>query len=339
MPLLGVRPITAVFVAAPVAHHRPQRAERRRRAHGRQKETAGRSTPAPARPVLKLREIRISRTKQLRRAIQLWFVCVLLGRQGPSRTARRRASENKHVAFCFPPHARIYARAARRAKSRNEAQANHKHTQRAAHSTLRSRVRRVPARASAPPQRGAREQRGTQRGEEKNTENTRGPRTTTKESGLPVASPHAACATPCAACVSRPLVLRAPRPPAVSGSGANGAGARAEQGGGQGSLGRPFPRTRTTSSEGARRSDSPRAARVAPFATWTARPRVVRMPPARGGARERRARNGATGQQRQNRAINRRAKHGPRAPRALGARILYAPCASHRASRAPCARS
>ena len=38
------------------------------------KETAGRSTPA--RPVLKLRKTRISRTKQLRRAIRLWFVCV-----------------------------------------------------------------------------------------------------------------------------------------------------------------------------------------------------------------------------------------------------------------------
>ena len=45
-----------------------------------------------------------------------------------------------------------------------------------------------------------------------------------------MASPHAACATPRTACVARPLVLRAPRPPAVSGSGANGAGARAEQG-------------------------------------------------------------------------------------------------------------
>ena len=38
------------------------------------KETAGRSTPA--RPVLKLQKTRISRTKQLRRAIRLWFVCV-----------------------------------------------------------------------------------------------------------------------------------------------------------------------------------------------------------------------------------------------------------------------
>ena len=36
---------------------------------------------------------------------------------------------------------------------------------------------------------------------------------------------------------------------------------------------------------------------------------------------------------------NRRAKYGPRAPRALGARIPYAPCASRRASRAPRARS
>ena len=45
-----------------------------------------------------------------------------------------------------------------------------------------------------------------------------------------MASPHAACAAPCAACVARPLVMRAPCPPAVSGSGAKGAGARAEQG-------------------------------------------------------------------------------------------------------------
>ena len=43
------------------------------------------------------------------------------------------------------------------------------------------------------------------------------------------------------------------------------------RGWGEGSPGRPFPRTRTASSEGARRSDSPRAARVAPCATCTAR--------------------------------------------------------------------
>ena len=94
---------------------------------------------------------------------------------------------------------------------------------------LRSRARRVPARARTPPWRGAREQRGAQRGEErKTTGNTRRPRTATKESGLPVASPHAACAAPRAACVAHPLVVRAPCPPAVSGSGAKGAGARAE---------------------------------------------------------------------------------------------------------------
>ena len=59
--------------------------------HFREKETAGRSTPA--RPVLKLRKTRISRIKQLRRAIRLWFVCVFLGRQGPPRPARQRISE------------------------------------------------------------------------------------------------------------------------------------------------------------------------------------------------------------------------------------------------------
>ena len=38
-----------------------------------EKETAGRSTPA--RPVLKLQKTRISRTKQLRKEIRLWFAC------------------------------------------------------------------------------------------------------------------------------------------------------------------------------------------------------------------------------------------------------------------------
>ena len=38
MPPLGARPITAVFVAALVANHRSQRAERRRRAPGPQLE-------------------------------------------------------------------------------------------------------------------------------------------------------------------------------------------------------------------------------------------------------------------------------------------------------------
>ena len=44
MPPLGARPITAVFVAALVAHHRPQRAERRRRAHDRQSERRARAS-------------------------------------------------------------------------------------------------------------------------------------------------------------------------------------------------------------------------------------------------------------------------------------------------------
>ena len=160
-----------------------------------------------------------------------------------------------------------------------------------------------------------------------------------------MASPHAACATPCAACVTRPLVLRAPRPPAVSGSGANGAGARAEQGEapgkprtavpanpdrelrGRAALGLPTRRARravryvrraparsahapgarrsegearakrrngtaeaepsdqpareirTASSEGARRSDSLRAVRVASRVACAARPLVMRAPP------------------------------------------------------------
>ena len=90
------------------------------------KETAGRSTPA--RPGLKLRKTRISRIRQLRRAIRLWFLCVFLGRQGPPRPANRRISENKNVFLFSTTHTRIYARAARRVKSRNEAQANHNHT-------------------------------------------------------------------------------------------------------------------------------------------------------------------------------------------------------------------
>ena len=44
MPPLGARPITAGFVAALVAHHRPQRAERRRRAHDRQSERRARAS-------------------------------------------------------------------------------------------------------------------------------------------------------------------------------------------------------------------------------------------------------------------------------------------------------
>ena len=161
----------------------------------------------------------------------------------------------------FSRHAHIHTRVAHRAKSRNEAQTNHKHTQRAAHYTLRSCVRRVPARASAPNRRGAREQRGVQRGEERKTENTRGPRTATKESGLPVASPHAASSHRAPRASRARSFLRAPCPPAVSKSKAKGAGAGAEQGEAQDGS---FLRTRTASSEGARRSDSPCAARVAP---------------------------------------------------------------------------
>ena len=44
MPPLGAQPITAGFVAALVAHHRPQRAERRRRAHDRQSERRARAS-------------------------------------------------------------------------------------------------------------------------------------------------------------------------------------------------------------------------------------------------------------------------------------------------------
>jgi len=90
---------------------------------------------------------------------------------------------------------------------------------------------------------------------------------------------------------------RCARASPAGGLGERSEGSRSARGAG-GSPGRPFrPRTRTASSEGARRSDSPRAARVAPCAMCTARPRVVRTPPARGGARERRARNDATRQQ------------------------------------------
>ena len=65
----------------------------------------------------------------------------------------------------------------------------------------------------------------------------------------------------------------------TGGLGERSEGSRSARGAG-GSPGRPFrPRTRTASSEGARRSDSPRAARVTPCATCAARPRVVRTPP------------------------------------------------------------
>jgi hypothetical protein len=205
-------------------------------------------------------------------------VCVcFLGRQGPPRPARRRTSGGETRFLCFSPHKRTRAHGPPRQVAERGANKPQTHTQRAAHSTLRSRVRRVPARASAPPRRGAREQRGAQRGEERKTENTRGLRTATKESGLPVAPPHAACATPRAACVARPLVARAPRPPAVSGSGAKGAGARAEQGEAQDGRFDCEHGPRAPRARGARTPHAPRASRRALRAprarAWCARPR------------------------------------------------------------------
>ena len=187
------------------------------------------------------------------------MVCVYFkGRQGPPRPARRRTS-GENTLFLFSRHTHTHTRAARRAKSRNEVQTNHKHTQRAAHSTLRSRVRRVPAHASAPPRRRAKEQRGaSERRGEKDREHAR---TANRDKGKRTFRSAPARRVRHTACVARPLVVRAPRPPAVSGSGAKGAGARTEQGEAQDGR---FPRTRTASSEGARRSDSLRAARVGP---------------------------------------------------------------------------
>ena len=82
-------------------------------------------------------------------------VCVCFkDRQGPLRPARRRREGASAKMVCFPilRHTRTHAGA-------NKPQT---HTQRGANSTLRSRVSRVPARASAPPRREAREQRGAQ---------------------------------------------------------------------------------------------------------------------------------------------------------------------------------
>jgi len=130
-----------------------------------------------------------------------------------------------------------------------------------------------PLARSARPRRGAKEQRGV-------TENTRGVRAATRESGLPVESPHAGCAAP-RACVARPLVVRAPPP--VGGLGERSGGSRSARG--VGGLKGAKPRTavsentRTASSEGTRRSDSPRAARVASRVACAARPLVVRAPP------------------------------------------------------------
>ena len=50
MPPLRARSITAVFVAALVANHRPQRAERRRRAHDRQSERRARASEQATSP-------------------------------------------------------------------------------------------------------------------------------------------------------------------------------------------------------------------------------------------------------------------------------------------------
>jgi hypothetical protein len=63
---------------------------------------------------------------------------------------------------CFAQHKRTRARGPPRQVAERGTNKPQTHTQRGANSSLRSRVRRVPARASAPPRRGAREQRGAQ---------------------------------------------------------------------------------------------------------------------------------------------------------------------------------
>ena len=152
--------------------------------------------------------------------------------------------------------------------------ANTSRRTRAALTLLSGRARvACPLARSARPRRGAKEQRGV-------TENTRGVRAATRESGLPVESPHAGCAAP-RACVARPLVVRAPPP--AGGLGERSGGSRSARG--VGGLKGAKPRTavsentRTASSEGTRRSDSPRAARVASRVACAARPLVVRAPP------------------------------------------------------------
>ena len=268
-------------------------------------------------------------------------MCVFLGRQGPPRPARRCISENKHVFLFSTTHAHIRARGPppRQVAERGASKPQTHTTRRSLYSPI-ARASRARS-CERPPSVGSEGAawRAKRRGE-KDREHVRIADRNKGNSGLPVASPHAACATPCAVCVTRPLFLRAPRPPAISGSGANGARARAEQGGGgreaqDGRSREPGPRV--PRARGARTPHAPRASRRAlraPCArAWCARPGARRS---EGDARAKR-RNRT--QQRQNRATNRRAKYGPRAPRALGARIPYAPCASRRASRAPRARS
>ena len=70
----GAPPRTARAHRSAIVARRSSIADRRSAVGLGGKETAGRSTPA--RPVLKLQKMRISRIKQPRRAIRLWFACV-----------------------------------------------------------------------------------------------------------------------------------------------------------------------------------------------------------------------------------------------------------------------
>ena len=204
------------------------------------------------------------------------MVCVwFLDRQGPPRPARRRTS-GKKLDFPVLRNTSAHERAARRAKSRNEAQTNHKHTRSAAPTLLSDRGCVVCPLARARLLGGERGSSAA-RSEERKAENTREPRTATKESGLPLASPHAACAAPRAACVARPFVVRTPRPPAVSGSGANGAGARGAGG---------SPRE---AQDGRSRQPGPRTPRARGARTPTRRARRVARRMRRAPARDARA--------------------------------------------------
>jgi hypothetical protein len=140
----------------------------------------------PHKVLLKLRETRLSRHKQLRRAIPLWFVCVFeAARARRGRPGDALVEESEFPCVTTPQDTRHRERAApRRAKSQNEAQTKPQpRTRRCAGSALRSRVRRVPARAA-----GSEGASAARREERSKRQNTRRPRTATKESGLPVAS-------------------------------------------------------------------------------------------------------------------------------------------------------
>ena len=266
-------------------------------------------------------------------------MCVFFRSPGPAKAGQATHWRQKTRFSCFAPHKRTRARGPPRQVAERGAK-KHKHTRSATPALLSDRACVVCPLARARllgGKRGSSAARSEERSERQRTRADREPRQRKADFPWRPRTPRAPHRAPRAS-RARSFCARLARRRSRGAERTEQERARS-RGKPQGSPGRPFPRTRTASSEGARRSDSPRAARVVLCATCTARPRVVRTPPARGGARERRARNGATGQQRQNRATNRPAKHRPRAPRALGARIPHAPCASRRASRAPRTRS